>query len=1020
MVVTQGTPNNFYNTMRRNFLRMITLGLMLSLMVTEGHAQERTIEEYFTRSQELYSSGLYREAKLELQRAASAARHMGQEDHIILAKVELFTAICDARLGDGIEPLERFLERYPTSPFRGEVLLALGTEYYEKELWEEAIECFEQVDPKHLTDAQRERLAFECGHAHYSLMNVAACRKWLRDVVHSEIYGSHARYMLGYFAYQEEDYATARSIFTSLADDAQYSMVIPYYRLHVEYRMNNYEYVAANVDQVLTGVAGSRHQELHRVGAECQFRLENWAEAYKHIAALEGELGNAISREENYIAGYSLYRLGQTDKAASYLHNACGAEDSLTRNAAYHLADCMLKAGDKMGALKSFSMSYLPEGEDKMSEDALYNYCKLLVELGVGNFDEEILSLRSYLLRFPDSENREEIEGYLVSVCYTANDLKLAYDILREFNTTEGNIGKAMQSVAYYYAVECYEMGRYEEAKEYAEIALDLSDKNRDIHARTLFLLGNLDYCTGDYKMSAAMFRSYLSMRMTHHTDYPYAYYNMAYAKYSRKDYKGAYNDFQSFLDLRSNKDEFYDDAHCRMGDAMAAVGQHKRAINSYQVIADSQSASRHYAAYRIATMYGLAGDVENRLATLEAIVEDAKGPYVRKAHYEWGTTLMGLARFASAAEVFSSYIERYPRSEERVLALGNLALAYRNTGNTDAALGVYQQIVSEGRGSMAAHNALGEIRTIYLERNDVDGFFAYADRVGMNSDLGAVQRDSLSFVAAQRVYILGDKKTAAASFDKYLNDYPSGIYSDAALYYSADCHAEMGEVSSAQSLLGRLTSMNTNKYTRRGYEKMARLAIDTKDWPTVTSSFRALIATAPSATEKRENLKSYLAAVLESGDKGLIVETALFVESQSESPASLVRRARFERAKAEQARGNRSEAVALYNLLSQNVATEEGAESAYRAIAIAYDSGNYSGAESLVFEFAKKNTPYQYWLAKSFLLLGDIYVTRGDLFQARATYQSVVDGYTNTRDGIIQEAKARVESLNIPATTNQ
>ena len=1006
--------------MRRDFLRTTILCLLLGTTAMGTLAQERSIEAYLNRSNELYNLGLYREAKQELGRAAADAVWLSSVDEVTIGQVEFLSAICDARLGNGIQALENFVANRPTSPYMNEALVALGTEYYEEELWEDAVECFERVDTEALSASQRERMAFECGHAHYNLSRVAECRKWLSMVVHSEIYGSHARYMLGLFAYQEEDYATARHIFTSFADDELYSGVIAYYLLHVEYRMKNYDYVVANVDQVLTQVVGSRHQELHRVGAECQFRMENWEEAYKHIAALEEELGNAISREENYIAGYSLYRLGQTSKAAIYLQNACGAEDSMTRNAAYHLADCLLKEGDRMGALKSFSMSYLPEGDDPLSEDALYNYCKLLVELGVANFDEEILTLRNFIERFPESKNRQEIEGYLVSVCYAANDLELAYQTLEGFGTTKGNIGKAMQSVAYYYAAECYEQERYDEAKEYAEIALELSHKNRDIHARTLFLLGHLDYRSGDYKMSAAMYKEYLSMKMTHHKDYPYAYYNMAYAKYARGDYNGAYKDFLSFLDMRNQKDEFYEDSYSCMGDAMAAAGRYKKAIEAYKVISGEEFQSRYYAAYRIAEMYGLSKDIPSRLGALEAIVALGEGPYVEAAHYEWGATLISDGQFGKAQGVISDYLNLYPRSRERVIALGNLALAYRNTGDTESALGIYKRIVAEGRGSMAAHNSLGEIRTIYLERNDMDGFFSYADQVGMNSDLGAVQRDSLSFVAAQRVYILGDKKTAAESFDKYLKDYPSGVYSDAALYYSADCRAELGDKSGAQEQLSALSKLGHNKYTRRGYEKMARVAADNKDWTTMSEAYRWLVDESTSPSERRQVMTSYFASVMESGQSDMIVEAAQYVEAQGDAPAALVRRARLERAKVEERRGNLNLAVEIYNILRANVANVEGAESAYRVVEIAYESGNYSGAEKLVYEFAGKNTPHQYWLAKSFLLLGDIFVIRDNLFQARATYQSVVDGYTNKKDGIIDEAKARVESLNNPETANE
>ena len=99
---------------------------------------------------------------------------------------------------------------------------------------------------------------------------------------------------------------------------------------------------------------------------------------------------------------------------------------------------------------------------------------------------------------------------------------------------------------------------------------------------------------------------------------------------------------------------------------------------------------------------------------------------------------------------------------------------------------------------------------------------------------------------------------------------------------------------------------------------------------------------------------------------------------------------------------------------LSSEVTSPEGAESAYIIIETAFQYGSFEKAEELVYEFAERNTPHAYWLAKSFLLLGDVYVSRGDLFQARATYQSIVDGYSPTADdGIVELAKERIAGLN-------
>ena len=173
----------------------------------------------------------------------------------------------------------------------------------------------------------------------------------------------------------------------------------------------------------------------------------------------------------------------------------------------------------------------------------------------------------------------------------------------------------------------------------------------------------------------------------------------------------------------------------------------------------------------------------------------------------------------------------------------------------------------------------------------------------------------------------------------------------------------------------------------------------------------------ATTSTATREALGKYLVAVVESGESGATIEAADKIITHSEASADLVRKARFEKAKALEASGKRNPAVAIYNSLSEDVTTPEGAESAYRIIETAFKYGSFEKAESLVYEFADKNTPHAFWLAKSFLLLGDVYLSRGDLFQARATYQSVVDGYSNKDDGIINEAAERVESL---ATTPQ
>jgi TolA-binding protein len=103
---------------------------------------------------------------------------------------------------------------------------------------------------------------------------------------------------------------------------------------------------------------------------------------------------------------------------------------------------------------------------------------------------------------------------------------------------------------------------------------------------------------------------------------------------------------------------------------------------------------------------------------------------------------------------------------------------------------------------------------------------------------------------------------------------------------------------------------------------------------------------------------------------------------------------------------------MVLYRVLATQPKSAEGAEAAYRVIEMEYRVGRTDVAEEAVYALADSQTTHSYWVAKAFITLGDIYRDKGDDFQARATYRSVVDGYSPADDGIVAEARQRIEKL--------
>jgi TolA-binding protein len=66
--------------------------------------------------------------------------------------------------------------------------------------------------------------------------------------------------------------------------------------------------------------------------------------------------------------------------------------------------------------------------------------------------------------------------------------------------------------------------------------------------------------------------------------------------------------------------------------------------------------------------------------------------------------------------------------------------------------------------------------------------------------------------------------------------------------------------------------------------------------------------------------------------------------------------------------------------------------------------------AEKAAFEVINKSGSYEEWVTKAYLLLGDVYYAQKDYFNAKATYQSVVD---NARiESLRVEAKSKLDKL--------
>src|SRR4030095_3621625 len=78
---------------------------------------------------------------------------------------------------------------------------------------------------------------------------------------------------------------------------------------------------------------------------------------------------------------------------------------------------------------------------------------------------------------------------------------------------------------------------------------------------------------------------------------------------------------------------------------------------------------------------------------------------------------------------------------------------------------------------------------------------------------------------------------------------------------------------------------------------------------------------------------------------------------------------------------------------------------------AIYFKQSNYKAAEDQCYVVIKQKSASNYWIAKSYLLIADIFEAQQDYFQAKSTLQSIIDNYKGA-DEIVATAKEKIKAV--------
>ena len=180
---------------------------------------------------------------------------------------------------------------------------------------------------------------------------------------------------------------------------------------------------------------------------------------------------------------------------------------------------------------------------------------------------------------------------------------------------------------------------------------------------------------------------------------------------------------------------------------------------------------------------------------------------------------------------------------------------------------------------------------------------------------------------------------------------------------------------------------------------RSAEITYDQKAYKPALEYFEQLFETASNKENKNSARVGILRCsyALKNYDKTILAANNLLEEASTD--ASLVREARYCRAKSYIESNEATLATDDLKELSKDLRQEMGAEAKYLLAQQLYEQTQYGSAETEIMDFIERNTPHQYWLARAFVLLADVYIKQNDDFQAKQYLISLEENYTGNDD---------------------
>jgi len=989
--------------------------LLFFCFLTISLSAQKHIEEYEPES--LFNEGVLLFQNQEFGAALSAftqyRAQVADTKSQRCVDAQYYEAVSSLYLGyaDGPAKVIQFVNDNPGSTWARHANFLYANNLFQNRKFKEALEIYEKTDAASLTADEAQQLQFNKAYAYFQQGNLDKALPLFHGLMMNEgKYKDSAKYYYAHIQYVNQRYNEALASFRQLRNHKDYRKVVPSYIMQINYLNGDYQSVVEEGPMAIQQADKKRKSEMAQIVADAYFQQKNYDKTLEYYDIYKRNLTRGISREAYYQMGVSKMMKENYQGAIADLQKVAGDNDVLAQYASYYLASSYAKTDALKYARSAFYTAYAAKFDAEISEEALFNYAKLSLIPGADPFNEAVGLLDRFVAEHPDSERLAEAEEMSIYLLLNAKENDEALDRLEAMRKKSANLQNVYNDLLYATGIDNYQQGNYDKAQVYFSKIMN-SRQAAVNKAEACFWLGESAYQLGDYASAGRYLTQFKEMNAASSlAEYPLADYDLGYIYYQKPDYDAAENSFRRFIQATDDtQKDLKSDAYIRLGDCYYMERDYSNAINYYDLATRIGKRNADYAIYQQGLCYGAKGNVNQKISMLNDLVATYPStPYYEQALFEVGNTYLVHGDKRSAIANFNRLIKDRPRSAYTRQAMMKVGMIYYNNNQYDQAMMSLKNLVESYPNTDESREALTIIRSIYMEQNKLDEYFGYVNANG--GQVKVTQQDSLAFANAEMFYFDGRYQQAQTALQYYFDNFRNGAYLLKAHYYGSECAEKVGTESQVIEHLNYILAQPDNDYTDNALLKMARIEYEKGNYQKAGEHYERLSRITEEPLKRLEALEGSMKSNFFMGNYDKAIEMGESLRVSRDLTDEQVNQINHIMGKSYFEKGDYSAAIEKLDKSARSDKSVYGAESSYYSAVASIKLGQYDEAENKVFNISDNFSTYDYWVAKSFIALADVYVAKENFFQAKETLRSVIDNYKG--NDLKQEARAKLAEV--------